>query len=114
MTLAYWYPHVTYAMVGAMPWNRLEARFMLDRQWHCLLGEMERTKRPVLVALAQVLAEEQVPYAIIGSVALQVHQTESHTTLDVDVAVTAYDQLPCAQLAAADFTWTGQSNHAES
>jgi hypothetical protein len=74
---------------------------------------MERTKRPALLALARVLAEAAVPYAIIGGVALQVHQTEPRTTLDIDVAVTTYAQLPRAQLEAAGFTLTGRFSHSE-
>ncbi len=100
-------------MVATMTWNGLEVGFMLDRQWYWLRGEMERTKRPALLALARVFAEAQVPYAIIGGVALQIHQTEPRTTLDVDVAVTAYDQLPRAQLEAVGFTLTGTFSHSE-
>jgi len=36
------------------------------------------------LALARVLAEAAVPYAIIGGVALQVHHTEPRTTLGID------------------------------
>ena len=63
---------------------------MLDRQWYWLRGEMERTKRPALLALARVFAEAEAPYAIIGGVALQVHQAEPRTTLDIAIAVITY------------------------
>ena len=96
-----------------MTWNGLAAGFMLDRQWYWLRGEMERTKRPALLALARLFAEAEVPYAIIGGVARQVHHAEPRTTLDIDVAVAAYDQLPRTQLEAAGFTWTGRFSHAE-
>ena len=66
--------------------NGIETGFILDRQWYWLRGEMERTKRPALLALAQIFAEANVPYAIIGGVALQFHQTEACTTLDINVA----------------------------
>ena len=91
----------------------LETGFILDRRWFWLRGEMERSKRPALLALARVFAETGVPYAIIGGVALQVHQVEPRTTLDIDVAVAAYGQLPRAQLEAAGFTWTGRFSHSE-
>jgi hypothetical protein len=91
----------------------LEAGFLLDRQWFWLRGEMERTKRPALLALARVFAEANVSYAIIGGVALQVHQAEPRTTLDIDVAVTTYGQIPRAQLAAAGFICTGRFSHSE-
>ena len=100
-------------MVATMTWNGLETGFTLDRQWYWLRGEMERTKRPALLALARVFAAAQVPYAIIDGVALQVHQTEPRTTLDIDIAVTVYAQIPRAQLEAAGFTWTGQFSHSE-
>ncbi len=91
----------------------LEAGFILDRQWFWLRGEMERTKRPALLALAEVFAEANVPYAIIGGVALQVHLAESRTTLAIDIAVAAYGQIPRAQLEAAGFSCTGRFSHSE-
>jgi hypothetical protein len=93
--------------------NRLEQGFILDRQWFWLRGEMERTKRPALLALARVFAEAEVPYAIIGGIALQAHQAEPRTTLDIDVAVAAYALLPRAQLEAAGFTCTGRFSHSQ-
>ena len=74
-------------MMAEMTPRGLEEGFILDRQWFWLRGEMERTKRPALLALARVFTEAGVPYAIIGGIALQVHQTEPRTTLDIDVAV---------------------------
>jgi hypothetical protein len=103
----------TYAIIESMMWNGIETGFILDRQWYWLRGEMERTKRPALLAFAQIFAEAHVPYAIIGGVALQLHQTEPRTTLDINVAVATYDQLPRAQLEAAGFTWSGQFSHSK-
>ena len=97
----------------AMMRNGLEEGFILDRQWFWLRGEMERTKRPALLALARVFAEAEVPYAIIGGIALQAHQAEPRTTLDVGVAVAAYSLLPRAQLEAAGFTCSGRFSHSE-
>lgn len=113
MTLVYWHCGSTCAMVETMTWNGLEVGFMLDRQWYWLRAEMERTKRPAILALARVFAEAQVLYAITGSVALQVHHTEPRTSLDIAVVVTAYAQLPRAQLEAAGFTLTGTFSHSE-
>jgi hypothetical protein len=96
-----------------MMWHGLEAGFILDRQWYWLRGEMERTKRPALLALARIFAEAEVPYAIIGGVALQIRQTEPRTTLDIDVAVATYGQIPRASLEAAGFTWSGRFSHSE-
>jgi hypothetical protein len=100
-------------MMTAMIRNGLEEGFMLDRQWFWLRGEMERTKRPALLALARVFAEADMPYAIIGGIALQVHQAEPRTTLDIDVAVAAYSLFPRTQLEAAGFTCTGRFSHSE-
>jgi hypothetical protein len=91
----------------------IETGFVLDRQWFWLRGEMEHSKRPALLALAQVFAEANTPYAVIGGVALQAHQAEPRTTLDIDVAVAAYGQIPRAQLQAAGFTPTGRFSHSE-
>ncbi len=91
----------------------LETSFLLDRQWFWLRGEMERSKRPALLALAKVFTDAQIPYAIIDGVALQVHQAEPRTTLDIDVAVAAYDQIPRAQLEAAGFTFHDRFSHSE-
>jgi len=68
---------------------------------------MERTKRPALPALAQVFTQANVPYAIVGGVALQVHLTEPLTTLDIDMAVATYNNIPRLRLEGAGFTQTG-------
>jgi len=91
--------------------NGIETGFILDRQWYRLRGEMEGTKRSALLALARIFAGANVPYAIIGGVALQVHQAEPRTTLDIAVAVATYGQFPRAQLeeAGLHLLWTIQS-----
>ncbi len=96
-----------------MQQEKLETGFLLDRQWFWLRGEMEQTKRPTLLALARVLTEADTPYAIIGGIALQVHQEEPRTTIDIDVAIATYGQLPRAQLEAAGFVLTGRFSHSE-
>jgi Nucleotidyl transferase AbiEii toxin, Type IV TA system len=100
-------------MLTSMMRNRLEEGFILDRRWFWLRGETERTKRPALLALARIFAEAEVYYAIIGGIALQVHQAEPRTALDIDVAVVTYGKLPRTQLEAADFTCTGRFSHSE-
>jgi hypothetical protein len=81
----------------------LEAGFLLDRQWHWLRGETEESKRPALLALGRVLGDAQVAYAIIRGLALQVHQQETRTTLDIDVAVVGRDSIPREALTSAGF-----------
>jgi len=74
---------------------------------------MEQSKRPALLSLAKVLADAAVPYAVIGGVALQVHQDEPRTTLDIDLAVPQRGLIPRAQLEAAGFRETGRFEHSE-
>jgi hypothetical protein len=91
----------------------LEAGFLLDRLWHCMQGEGERSKQPALLALARVMKESGVPYAVIGGVALQIHQREPRTTLDIDVAVAERKAIPRDRLRAAGFRPTGSFEHSE-
>jgi hypothetical protein len=96
-----------------MAMHGLEVGFLLDRQWHALRGEMDRTKRPALLTLASVLSASGTPYAIIGGVALQIHQAEPRTTLDIDLAVPAFDAIPRDELQAAGFSLGGRFPHSE-
>jgi hypothetical protein len=90
-----------------------EIGFELDRRWHRLSGEMEDSKKPALVELARVLGNARVDYGIIGGLALQLHQDEPRTTLDIDVAVRSYDALPTAELAGAGFSRAGDFPHSQ-
>lgn len=74
---------------------------------------MEQSKRPALLLLARILAEEAVPYAVIDGVALQVHQAEPRTTLDIAAAVTRRDAIPRARLTAEGFQHVGAFPHSE-
>ena len=74
---------------------------------------MDQTKRPALLALCELLAAERVPYAIIGGVAIQVHQREARTTLDIDIAVIDRSTIPHAALRTAGFELTGTFEHSE-
>ena len=91
----------------------LEIGFQLDQLWHALRGEMETTKRPALVALGRVLRDTGTPYAIIGGIALQLHQAEPRTTLDIDLAVSRIDAIPRAELEAAGFQHRGRFAHSD-
>ena len=74
---------------------------------------MEESKRPALLALCRVLDDAQVAYAIIGGLALQVHQRETRTTLDIDVAVVERDSIPKEALAGAGFRFHESFAHSE-
>ena len=90
-----------------------DAGLMLDRQWHLLRGEMERTKEPTLLAVGRILDEAGVAYAIIRGVAAQIHLPEPRTTLDIDLAVVGCDTIPRERLEAAGFAHHGRFVHSE-
>jgi hypothetical protein len=99
----------------------LEMGFELDRRYRwmqraggvgSLAGErMDASKKPDLLLLCELL--ERTPYALIGGLALQIYQAEPRTTLDIDVAVLAYESLPSAALLAAGFVREGHQAHSE-
>jgi hypothetical protein len=91
----------------------IESGFLLDRLWHTLRGDMARSKEAALVSLVRVFAEGGVPYAIIGGVALQAHQAEPRTTLDIDVAVLDLGTLPRTLLERSGFRLSGRFAHSE-
>lgn len=91
----------------------LEIGFELDRRWHWLRSEMEATKKPDLLRLGQVLAAAACPYAIIGGIALQIHQAEPRTTLDIDLALLDRGDLPKQELLRAGFVETGRFEHSD-
>lgn len=74
---------------------------------------MEESKRPALLALCRVLRDSRVSYAIIGGLAVQVHQKEPRTTLDIDIAVLARDSIPREALVACGFRFHESFIHSE-
>jgi hypothetical protein len=93
--------------------DALRDGFLLDRRWHFLRGEVERSKEPDLASLLRILAEHGTPYAVIGGVALQLHQREPRTTLDIDVALARRADLPREALRGAGFRETGRHAHSD-
>src|SRR4030095_12975819 len=91
----------------------IETGFLLDQLWHLLRGEMDRSKEPALLLIGRIFAEAGVPYAVIGGIALQVHQPAPRTTLDIALAVLSRADIPRAQLESAGFTFVGQVAHSE-
>jgi hypothetical protein len=86
---------------------------LLDRQFALLRGEMETSKLRTVTALARVFQDEHVPYAVIGGVAVQLWSKEPRTTLDLDVAVASYDDIPRDALQAAGFVRGRRFAHSE-
>lgn len=74
---------------------------------------MDHTKQPALLALCRVLADERVPYAIIGGLAVQVHHPEPRTTLDIDIAVLNRATIPREALKVAGFHFGEAFEHSE-
>ena len=74
---------------------------------------MERSKKPDLSLLVEILDGRRVPYAVIGGVALQIHQREPRTTLDIDIAVVSREDLPRELLVASGFRETGRYEHSD-
>lgn len=87
--------------------SRPDIGFELDRRWHLLRGEPISSKEPDLLALAAILASARTSYAVIGGVALQIHQAEPCTSMDIDLAIEDLATLPLRALSAAGFAKTG-------
>ena len=94
--------------------DRLSVAAALDHLWSETMGlpEGDSKERP-LGLVAQLLERERVPYALIGGVAVQLHSEEPRTTLDIDVAVPTYAQVPRAALLGAGFEHTGRHAHSD-
>jgi hypothetical protein len=60
-----------------------------------------------------ILAQQNTAYAIIGGIAVQVHQQEPRTTLDIDVVLVSRGELPRAALLAAGFRESGRYGHSD-
>jgi hypothetical protein len=95
----------------------LEIGFELDRLYRLVHGgaganrTMDQSKKPELLLLCELLRE--VHYALIGGLALQVHQADPRTTLDIDIAVTSHESLPRAAMQAAGFELEERFAHSE-
>jgi len=89
---------------------RLRIGFLLDARWFAMKNMPERTKEPTLKLLVDLLQELEIPYAIIGGMALQAYVADPRTTVDIDVAVR---EVPLAALEAVGFKHTGSFEHSE-
>lgn len=65
------------------------------------------------MALCRVLADEQVACAIIEGLALQIHQREPRTILDIDLVVFNREMIPRAALTTAGFQFGATFEHSE-
>lgn len=93
---------------------RLALGFRLDSLWAETMGiDPSDTKERPLRLVAELLNRAGVAYALIGGVAVQIHTTEPRTTLDIDVAVPRFADIPRAALLAAGFDHTGRHEHSD-
>jgi hypothetical protein len=94
--------------------DRLSVGYALDRLWSETMGlPVGDSKEGPLRLLAKLLHREGVPYALIGGLAVQVHTADPRTTLDIDVAVPTYRDIPDRALREAGFEHTGRHDHSD-
>ena len=94
--------------------ERLSVGYALDHLWSETMGLPEAdSKEQPLRLVAQLLDREQVPYALIGGVAVQLHSEEPRSTLDIDLAIPTYAQVPRTALLGAGFEHTGRHAHSD-
>jgi len=94
--------------------SRLATGFRLDCLWVETMGiDPADTKERPLRLVAEVLDRAGVAYALIGGVAIQIHTAEPRTTLDIDVAVPRFADVPRDALLAAGFDHTGRHEHSD-
>lgn len=94
--------------------SRLAIGFRLDSLWAETMGiDPSDTKERPLRLVADILNRAGVSYALIGGLAVQIRTTEPRTTLDIDIAVPRFDDVPRAALLAAGFDHTGRHAHSD-
>ncbi len=76
------------------------------------LPEGDSKEKPLRL-VAELLEREGVPYALIGGVAVQLHTEEPRSTLDIDLAVPTYADVPRLALLEAGFDHTGRHHHSD-
>ena len=102
------------ALTPAKVRDRLAAGHALDRLWDETMGFPERdSKEKPLRLIMEILEREGVAYALIGGVAIQLHTAEPRSTLDIDVAVPTYAEVPRQALLGAGFEHTGRHEHSD-
>jgi hypothetical protein len=94
--------------------DRLAMGYALDHLWGESMGlQGGDSKEKPLRLIAEILERERIPYALIGGVAVQLHTEEPRSTLDIDLAVPRYTDVPRSALLAAGFEHTGRHEHSD-
>ncbi len=71
------------------------------------------TKEEPLRRVISVLEASGTAYAVIGGIAIQLHTREPRTTLDIDLAVRKFDDIPRDSLVKAGFEHDGRHEHSD-
>ncbi len=71
------------------------------------------TKEEPLRRVISVLHASGTAYAVIGGIAVQLHVREPRTTLDIDLAVVKFDDIPRDALMQAGFEHDGRHEHSD-
>jgi hypothetical protein len=71
------------------------------------------SKEQPLRTVVSVLEASGIPYAVIGGIAIQLHSMEPRTTLDVDLAVRFFSDIPREALGKAGFEHEGRFPHSD-
>jgi hypothetical protein len=94
--------------------ERLGQSYALDRLWRETMGlPPGDTKEQPLRAVVAVLEASGTAYAVIGGVAMQLHSEEPRTTLDIDLAVRTFADIPRDALTKAGFIHEGHHPHSD-
>jgi hypothetical protein len=94
--------------------QRLRESYALDRLWRETMGlPPGDTKEEPLRCVTSLLEAAGTPYAVIGGIAVQLHSREPRTTLDIDLAVPKFDDIPTDALARAGFEHEGRYEHSD-
>ena len=94
--------------------HRLAQSYALDRLWSETMGlSPGDTKEQPLRAVVTVLEASRTPYALIGGVAMQMLSKEPRTTLDIDLAVRTFAEIPRRALQKAGFAHEGRHAHSD-
>ena len=71
------------------------------------------TKEGPLRQVISVLEATNTAYALIGGVAVQLHSAEPRTTLDIDLAVRTFAEIPVEALKSVGFEHEGRFPHSD-
>ena len=94
--------------------QRLRESYALDSLWRETMGlPPGDTKEEPLRRVILVLEAAGTPYAVIGGIAVQIHSREPRTTLDIDLAVTRFEDIPRDALTRAGFEHDGRYEHSD-